>query len=833
MRSPLLLILLLSLISWHATVADTNTPSTTTKTKENKSKPKTKGNQSTTTTSTTSEEHDENFDAIKSLHAVLDDDQDGIVNHDESADYMRENELEDTDTKQNYMFIDDSDQQISVDELWVKWTRNKVYKWSVEEVIHWLKYTVYLPEYARIFRQHKVNGKQIPRLATPQDSYLQKELKISNVQHRRKIYIRASDLILFGVPADYKPLQSDKSFLAIRAVHQHLDDDSDGSIDTGESQEYLDEELEASSSKRHLALHTHDNFISVDELWESWQESPVYSWTTDQVIDWLKNVVGLPQYEKKFRQKKINGKCIPRIATDKSSFLQIELGVQNPRHRRKIYLRASDIILFGAPEIASNHHKDMVIAIIVLISTLLCLYAFREKRMSKLQIENMSKDLMALQQAEDNLKAMQETLADAEQSLNGENSSEREKLLLEEIEEAKKEAERLHQERNKSQEEKIKLALVEQELSEVRLALAKAELEMKASRTHPPQALQLWLQKTYQMESEYFKLRKDIAMTQMNEAKEACEGVSKARRTMFGSLRLAHGQTIDVVDQKIINAKSALAEVTNMLQERQHRWMEIEDLCQFTIASDGLYGNISKKSRRSSLQKALADVTSLALSVPPTQDTINEEGSVSEKSDVSDVKNSRENSFDSGSGGSSSATSRQVSMISTQSSVLSNKDNSDSVSLGGKSNRRSSNQSISRIRRVSSEKFGNLSDGRKEKKLQRVNTEPIDMSKRALSNAMNGRPRSSGDLKFDAIGGGGGDGQSSSGKIFTAQSVDELNRSASNHSLKDTNDNDGNSTNGDMSDGSVASSVSITTKKKKKGIHGIKNIFHRKQKVDR
>lgn len=40
----------------------------------------------------------------------------------------------------------------------------------------------------------------------------------------------------------------------------------------------------------------------------------------------------------------------PRIATDKSSFLQDELGMKNPRHRRKIYLRASDIILFGSPE---------------------------------------------------------------------------------------------------------------------------------------------------------------------------------------------------------------------------------------------------------------------------------------------------------------------------------------------------------------------------------------------------------------------------------------------------------------------------------------------------
>ena len=67
----------------------------------------------------------------------------------------------------------------------------------------------------------------------------------------------------------------------------------------------------------------------------------------------------------------------------------------------------------------------------------------------------------------------------------------------------------------------MKLALVEQELSEVRLALAKAELEMKGNQTQPPKALQEWLKKTYHIESEYFKLRKDIAMTQMTEAREA------------------------------------------------------------------------------------------------------------------------------------------------------------------------------------------------------------------------------------------------------------------------------------------------------------------------
>lgn len=66
------------------------------------------------------------------------------------------------------------------------------------------------------------------------------------------------------------------------------------------------------------------------------------------------------------------------------------------------------------------------------------------------------------------------------------------------------------------------MALVEQELSEVRLALAKAELEMKSGgRIQAPKALQQWLQKTYQLESQNFQLQKNIAMSQMSDAKEA------------------------------------------------------------------------------------------------------------------------------------------------------------------------------------------------------------------------------------------------------------------------------------------------------------------------
>ena len=55
--------------------------------------------------------------------------------------------------------------------------------------------------------------------------------------------------------------------------------------------------------------------------------------------------------------------------------------------------------------------------------------------------------------------------------------------------------------------------------------------------------------------------------------------------------------------------RNALAEVTNDLQERQHRWRQIEELCGFPIAFDGHLGHIpevNENVRRSSIAGALA-----------------------------------------------------------------------------------------------------------------------------------------------------------------------------------------------------------------------------------
>ncbi len=51
----------------------------------------------------------------------------------------------------------------------------------------------------------------------------------------------------------------------------------------------------------------------------------------------------------------------------------------------------------------------------------------------------------------------------------------------------------------------------------------------------------------------------------------------------MGAFRVAHGSSIDDVDSRILQAKTALSEVTKDLQERLHRWRQIEMYCGIPI----------------------------------------------------------------------------------------------------------------------------------------------------------------------------------------------------------------------------------------------------------
>ncbi|XP_018431394.1 PREDICTED: stromal interaction molecule 1-like, partial [Nanorana parkeri] len=63
---------------------------------------------------------------------------------------------------------------------------------------------------------------------------------------------------------------------------------------------------------KHSTFHGEDKLISVEDLWITWKASEVCNWTLDEVVEWLKNYVELPQYEETFRKLQLSGRDMPR-----------------------------------------------------------------------------------------------------------------------------------------------------------------------------------------------------------------------------------------------------------------------------------------------------------------------------------------------------------------------------------------------------------------------------------------------------------------------------------------------------------------------------------------
>ena len=97
----------------------------------------------------------------------------------------------------------------------------------------------------------------------------------------------------------------------------------------------------------------------------------------------------------------------------------------------------------------------------------------------------------------------------------------------------------------------------------------------------------------------------------------------------MGSFRVAHGSSIDDVDNRIIQAKTALSEVTRDLQERLLRWRQIEQLCGFSIVN-----NAGLEHLQSSLLMSTAMMGSIAGSGNiATLTRTNSEGTLHESED--------------------------------------------------------------------------------------------------------------------------------------------------------------------------------------------------------
>ncbi|XP_053182536.1 stromal interaction molecule 2-like [Scomber japonicus] len=385
------------------------------------------------------------------------------------------------------------------------------------------------------------------------------------------------------------------SLEALRSIHQMMDDDQDGGIEVEESVEFIIEDMKQHQTNKHSNLHREDQHITVEELWRGWKSSDVHNWTQEEVLRWLKDFVELPQYEKNFKDFKVNGNTLPRIAANEPSFLSVQLKIQDQRDKQKLSIKALDVVLFGPPSRPPhNYMKDLLLIVSVVMGVGGCWFAQSQNKTSKIHINKMIKDLDSLQRAEQSLIDLQEQLEQAQEEKRNaaEEKQNLEEKMRDEIMGAQEEAYRLHELRQGAVSELSRLRYAEEELVQVRGALKQAEKDMQASWNFS-EVLQRWLQLTHEVEVQYYNVKKHGAELQLASAKEEAEKIKKKRSSVFGTLHVAHSSSLDQVDHKIMEAKNALCDVTACLRERLHRWQHIERICGFNIIRNPGLANLT------------------------------------------------------------------------------------------------------------------------------------------------------------------------------------------------------------------------------------------------
>ncbi|XP_047539001.1 stromal interaction molecule homolog isoform X3 [Vanessa atalanta] len=391
----------------------------------------------------------------------------------------------------------------------------------------------------------------------------------------------ASNEIILVEACNNEPscLQDHAGLEAITQLHRQLDDDANGNVDLSESDDFLREELQYDSGyeKRQRAFHHNDDMhISVKELWEAWLRSEVHNWTVEQTVEWLSESVDLPQYKTLFLQHRVTGATLPRLAVNNMQYLSNVLGIKDPIHKQKLALKAMDVVLFGPPK--GSRWKDWLLASLLLGAVVGGWAALRAGRASRHQVQRMLRDMEQLRKAEMALDDMQKELEKAR--LEQENVTTEKQNLEKKLREAG-DTPLLN-----SASSDLEVTQLKAEIEMLRGELRRAEGELEDRCWAPPPGLQQWLQLTHEVENRSYLRKKQQADGQLQQAREACEKLRKKRSSLVGAFVSTHGKSIDDVDRSIVEARTALNEVTQELQERMHRWKQIERLCGFNIINN-------------------------------------------------------------------------------------------------------------------------------------------------------------------------------------------------------------------------------------------------------
>ncbi|CAJ0578836.1 unnamed protein product, partial [Mesorhabditis spiculigera] len=357
------------------------------------------------------------------------------------------------------------------------------------------------------------------------------------------------------ITAEEEKFRDVAGYAAISDIHREMDDDQSGSIDRAESTGFMTEDMNMRGSdarRRETRFHGEDDAITIDDLWEAWFESEERAWTTQQVVDWMVNVVNLPQYADTLLHLKIDGRHLPRLAVHNSSFMTNTLNIKSSVHRQKLRLNALDVVLFGVRD-TSNRYKDLALAFMLILFTTLLVVFLRQKRKATEKLQLLNEQLLQL-------KTMETEFEDAQKKLDDvriKRSSQADGVSHAEMESLKEQLEEAHK----------------------RLG------NMEVSGSATPLALQPLLRKTWEIEQTISESEKQTCIEEMKIAMEEINNVAKRQGSLFNSLKLATGANTgtDKVDSQIYFIKQRMERVQQSTREMQDRWLQIESLCGFPV----------------------------------------------------------------------------------------------------------------------------------------------------------------------------------------------------------------------------------------------------------
>ncbi|OWR53230.1 stromal interaction molecule 1 precursor, partial [Danaus plexippus plexippus] len=202
--------------------------------------------------------------------------------------------------------------------------------------------------------------------------------------------------------------------------------------------------------------------------------------------------------------------------------------------------------------------KDWLLASLLLGAVVGGWAALRAGRASRHQVQRMLRDMEHLRKAEMALDDMQKELEKA-------------RLEQESVTTEKKNLEKKLQEAGdtpmlNSASSDLEVTQLKSEIEMLRAELRRAEGELEDRCWAPPAGLQQWLQLTHEIENKAYLRKKQTADGQLQQARDACEKLRKKRSSLVGAFVSTHGKSIDDVDRAIVEARTALNEVTQELQ---------------------------------------------------------------------------------------------------------------------------------------------------------------------------------------------------------------------------------------------------------------------------